>query len=52
LKTEAKTKLHESQVMLMAEETKIMLTDLETISDPVRREWLENRQKTIRARQA
>jgi hypothetical protein len=32
-----------TQAMLMAEETKIMLTDLETISDPARREWLENR---------
>jgi hypothetical protein len=38
--------------MLMAEETKIMLTDLETISDPARREWLENRQKSIREQQA
>jgi hypothetical protein len=32
-----------TQAMLMAEETKIMLTDLETISDLARREWLENR---------
>jgi hypothetical protein len=38
--------------MLMAEETKIMLTDLETISDPAHREWLENRQKAVRERQA
>jgi hypothetical protein len=36
--------------MLMSEENKTMLTDLETISDPSRREWLENRQKMIRAR--
>jgi hypothetical protein len=52
LETEAKTKLLEAQAMLMAEKTKIMLTYLETISDPARREWLENRQKTIQARQA
>jgi hypothetical protein len=52
LETEATTKLLEAQAMLMAEETKIMLTDLETISDPARREWLENRQKMIRERQA
>jgi hypothetical protein len=47
LKTETKTKLHEAQVMLMDEETKIILNALETISDPARREWLENREKTI-----
>jgi hypothetical protein len=52
LETEAKTKLLEAQAVLMARETKIMLTNLETISDPARREWLENRQKMIRARQA
>jgi hypothetical protein len=53
LETEAKTKtkLLEAEGMLIAEEKKIMLTDLETISDPVRREWLESRQKMIRARQ-
>jgi hypothetical protein len=49
LESKAKTKLLEAQAMLM-EETKIMLTDLETISDPVRRKWLENRQKAIWAR--
>jgi hypothetical protein len=49
LETEAKTKLLEAQTMLM-EETKIMLTDLETISDPAQRKWLENRQKAIWAR--
>jgi hypothetical protein len=52
LETEAKNKLLEAKAMLMAEENKIMLTDLETISDPVRWEWLENRHKMIRARQA
>jgi hypothetical protein len=52
LETEAKTKLLEVEAMLMAEENKIMLTDLETISNPVQREWFENRQKMIRARQA
>jgi hypothetical protein len=36
----------------MAEETKIILTDLETIPDPARWEWLENRQKSIRELQA
>jgi hypothetical protein len=52
LEIEAKTKLIEAQAMRMDEETKIMLTDLETISDPARWEWLENREKTIRALQA
>jgi hypothetical protein len=47
----AKTRIFEAEAMLMAEENKIMLTDLETIFDPVRREWLENRQKMIRAHQ-
>jgi hypothetical protein len=37
LEAEAKTKLLEAEAMLMAEENKIMLTDLNTISDPVRR---------------
>jgi hypothetical protein len=35
LETEATTKLLEARAMLMAEDTKIMLTDLETIFDPV-----------------
>ena len=52
LETEAKNKLLEAKAMLMAEENKIMLTDLETISDPARREWLENRKKSIQERQA
>jgi hypothetical protein len=52
LETEATTKLLKAQAMLMAKETKIMLTNLETISDPARREWLENRKKSIRERQA
>jgi hypothetical protein len=51
LETEVKTKLLEAEAMLMAEENKIMLTDLETISDPVRREWFENKQKMIRVLQ-
>jgi hypothetical protein len=29
----------------MVEENKIMLTDLDNISDPRRREWVEKRQK-------
>jgi hypothetical protein len=52
LQTEATTKLLKTQAMLMAEGTKIMLIDLETISDPARREWLENRKKTILEHQA
>jgi hypothetical protein len=52
LETKATTKLLEAQAMLMAEKTKIMLTNLDTISDPARHEWLENRQKTIWERQA
>jgi hypothetical protein len=51
LEAEVRTKL-EAEAMLMAEENKIMLTDLEIVSDSARREWLENRQKTIRAGQA
>jgi hypothetical protein len=51
LETDAKTKLLEAEAMLMAEENKIMLTDLETISDPGRWEWFENKQKMIRALQ-
>jgi hypothetical protein len=38
--------------MLMEEETKIMPTDLENISNPAQQEWLENRKKMIRASQA
>jgi hypothetical protein len=38
--------------MLIAEETKIMLINLETISDHARWELLENRQKSIWERQA
>jgi hypothetical protein len=49
--TEATTKLLEAQAMLMDEETKIMPTNLENISDPAQQEWLENRQKTIRVSQ-
>jgi hypothetical protein len=52
LEIEPTTKLLEAQAMLMAEETKIMLTDLETIFDSARRQWLENRQKSIQGRQA
>jgi hypothetical protein len=33
--------------MLMAEENTIMLTDLDSIFDPVRREWFEKRKKMI-----
>jgi hypothetical protein len=47
LEAEAMTKLLEAEAMLMAEEKNIMLTDLDTISDPVRREWFENRAKMI-----
>jgi hypothetical protein len=48
----AKTKLLKAEVMLMVKENKIMLTDLETISNLVRREWLESRQKMIQVRKA
>jgi hypothetical protein len=47
LEADAKTKLLETEAMLMAEETKIRLTNLDSISDPVRREWFEKRQKMI-----
>jgi hypothetical protein len=35
LETEAKARLLKAQALLMAEENKIMLTDLDTITDPV-----------------
>jgi cellobiose-specific phosphotransferase system component IIA len=47
LEAEAKTKLLEAEATLIDEENKIMLTDLECISDPNRREWFEKRQKMI-----
>jgi hypothetical protein len=43
----AKTKLLEVKAKLMTEENKIMLTDLESINDPDRRDWFEKRQKMI-----
>jgi hypothetical protein len=52
LEAEARTKLLEAEATLMAEENKIMLTDLECISDPDRREWFEKRQKMIWERKA
>jgi hypothetical protein len=48
LEAEAKTKLLEAEALLVAEENKIMLTDLDTNSYPIRREWFENRQKMLR----
>jgi hypothetical protein len=51
LETEAKTKLLEAQAMLMAEKTKIMLTYLETISDPPDGNgWRIGRRRSRRAR--
>jgi hypothetical protein len=51
LETKAKTKFLEAEAMLMAEKNKIMLTDLDSIFDPIRQKWFENRQKMIRERQ-
>jgi hypothetical protein len=47
LEGEAKTKLLEDKAMLMAEVNKIILTDLDNISEPCIREWFEKRQKMI-----
>jgi hypothetical protein len=52
LEAEAKTKLLEAEALLMAEENKIMLTNLDTISNPIRPKWYKNMQKMIRERQA
>jgi hypothetical protein len=52
LEAEAKARLLEAEALLMAKENKIMLTDLNTIFDPIRQEWFENRQKMIRERRA
>jgi hypothetical protein len=48
LEVDVKTKLLEAEAMLMAEETKIMLTDFDSISDPDRQEWFKKRKKMIR----
>jgi hypothetical protein len=47
LEAEAKTKLLKAKAKLMAEENKIVLIELESISDPDRREWFEKMQKMI-----
>jgi hypothetical protein len=41
-----------AEAMLMAEKNKIMLTDLDSISDPVRWEWFKKRKTMIRKRHA
>jgi hypothetical protein len=51
LEAEAKTKLLVAEAMLMNEENKIGLTNLDNISYPCRREWFENSQKMIRERE-
>jgi hypothetical protein len=45
LEAEAKTMLLEVEAKLMVKKNKIMLTDLETIIDPGRRNWLEKKVK-------
>jgi hypothetical protein len=52
MEADANTKLLEVEAELMAEEKKIMLTDLESIADPDRRDWFEKKQKMIQAREA
>jgi hypothetical protein len=52
MEADAKTKLLEVKAELMAEEKKIMLTDLESIAGPDRRDWFEKKQKMIQAREA
>jgi hypothetical protein len=46
----AKSRLLEVESKIMAEDNRIMLTDLATISDHVQRTWIEKKQKMILAR--
>ena len=46
-----KSKVLEAEAKIMAEENRIMLTDLATITDAVQRAWIEKRQKMILARE-
>jgi hypothetical protein len=50
LEAKSRTQLLEAEAktMLMAEENNIILTNLDSISDPCKWEWFENRQKMIR----
>jgi hypothetical protein len=47
LEADAKTKLLVEEAKLMAEENKIMLIDLESITDPDQKDLFEKRQKMI-----
>jgi hypothetical protein len=42
----------EVEAKLMAKENKIMLTNLESITDPDRMEWFQMRQKMVRVHEA
>ena len=48
--TNAKSRLMEALVKVMAEENTIMFTDLDKVADPIRRAWIAKRQAEIRAR--
>jgi hypothetical protein len=41
----------EAEVKIMAEKNSIMLTDLDTVTDPIQRTWIEKRLKMIFARE-
>jgi hypothetical protein len=47
---DANSKVLEAEAKIMAEENRIMVTELATITDPVQRAWIEKRQKMILAR--
>jgi hypothetical protein len=51
LEAEAKTKLLVAEAILIAEENKIILINLDIIFDHYRWEWFEKRQKMIRERE-
>jgi hypothetical protein len=45
---DAKSRLLEAEAKVMTEEKRIMLADLDIISDPEERAWIKKRQKVIR----
>jgi hypothetical protein len=52
MEADAKIKLLEVEAKLMAKENKIMLTNLESITDLDRMEWFQMRQKMVRVHEA
>jgi hypothetical protein len=47
-----KSMVLEVEAKIMAEENRVMLTDLATIFDPVQMAWIEKKQKMILSRDA